>query len=114
MASSLPLFDGRPSGPAPRPDPTRNRHKGNARSVEAWELKHATEESDCVNIERHIFNAGPRGLTSFDLEQILKKPKHKFSGRLTTLKDENKVREIGKRDRCGVLIHKAYLGGGSQ
>lgn len=91
-----------------RPDICYGRHHGNQQSIAANKKSAPFHESDEQRIEKLIQQGGSKGLTSADLELILGKPKHKFSGRISRLLAEKKVCKLGTRDGCAVLIHKQY------
>jgi hypothetical protein len=86
------------------------RHHGNANSEEANRRSAPFHESDEARIEKIIHAQGSRGATSAELEVLLGKAKNKFSGRLTALKANNKVRALGERDGCAVLVHRDFEG----
>lgn len=93
-------------------DITRRRHRGNPQSVQANRRCEGWKMADRDGIARLILSAGAHGMTSLDLEEMLRKPKHTFSGRLTELKALGVIHVAGQRDGCGVLVHRdAILGG---
>jgi hypothetical protein len=95
------------------PDITRHRHRGNAQSVQANLRADGWKPADRDGIARLILSAGPHGMTSLDLEEMLKHPKHYFSGRLTELKAAKVIFVIGTRNGCCVLVHRDCLIGGA-
>ena len=84
-------------------DTTANRHGGNAASVAAFERSSGRHVID-TEIIYGLIERSPDGLTSVDLERILGKAKHRFSGRLTWLKACGRVKVVGMRDGCGIHV----------
>jgi hypothetical protein len=94
-------------------DITRRRHHGNPQSEAANRRCDGWKPADRDGIARLILSTGARGMTSLDLEEMLHKPKHTFSGRLSELKALGTIHVVGTRDGCGVLVHRDFMIGGA-
>ena len=90
--------------PKPITDICITRHHGNANSVEANKRVDPWKPSMRRTIVELIQARGERGMTSEELEEVLGKAKHKFSGRLAELKADEVIQVHGSRNGCDVLV----------
>jgi hypothetical protein len=101
---------------APLRDTTRRKHRGNLESEAANRRMHPWKAADCAMLEQMIRQSGAEGITSEEIACRLgtpgyPAPKNTFSGRLTELKDAQLIYVVGTRERCGILVHREYMGG---
>lgn len=89
-------------------DVCRHKHGGNQRSEEANKRLDPWKPSARRTIAELIEARGNKGMTSAELEVALKRPKNRFSGRISELKSAGVLFVRGSRDGCDVLVHKRF------
>lgn len=87
----LPLFD-----------ICKNKHKGNRNSIAA-NLRALPTKQRVKDLILNILADHPEGLICHEIAEILGKPLNTFSGRLSDLKAEGLIVEVGERNNAAVL-----------
>jgi hypothetical protein len=90
-------------------DITARRHKGSATSKAAFERghsHHANDEARVLDIITEATRSRTRyGVTSKEIAAQMGKPLNAISGRISSLKAQDKIKGIGhRRDGCEVLV----------
>ncbi len=84
-------------------DITASRHRGNSASAQAFAESHDNHVRD-RDVIYGLIERTADGLTSKEIGRILMKPINTFSGRLTELKQENRIKvATGRRE--GRQVH---------
>ncbi len=77
-------------------DPAKNRHRGSAASNRAFQKNRHLHKCDRELIW-HMLRRKPFGMTSKEIAMQLEKPIHAISGRITELKQAERVHGTGER-----------------